>query len=253
MSATQPLLLLHGVGMSGAVWDGVAAHLSPRFDVIAPTAAGHRGGPALGARATVCHLVDVTERLLDDRGIDTAHIAGNSMGGWMAIELARRGRARSVCAISPAGFWTAGESDEKNATTQVRQIRRLALATRFIASPALRPARLRRWILRDIAEHADNLTHREAVAVMRDVVNCPAAEDLWPWVEQIEPMPDLPCPITLAWAEKDHLLPPSVNGVVAQRRLPGAVYRVLPGVGHVPMIDNPRLCAELITETASAR
>lgn len=85
--------------MSGAVWDSVAAHLEASFEVLAPTAAGHRGGPPLREFGTVRHLTDETERFLDGRGIETAHKAGNSLGGWMAIELARRGRASSVCAI----------------------------------------------------------------------------------------------------------------------------------------------------------
>ncbi len=82
--------------MSARAWDTVAPLLEKNYDLLVPTAAGHRGGRRLD-HASIGALTDVTEQLLDDRGLDTVHIAGNSMGGWMGIELARRGRARSVC------------------------------------------------------------------------------------------------------------------------------------------------------------
>ena len=54
-------------------------------------------------------MVDAAEHYLDQRGLDRPHVVGNSMGGYIAIELARRGRAATVCALSPAGFWSAGD------------------------------------------------------------------------------------------------------------------------------------------------
>ena len=101
------VVLLHGVTCSGNMWRDIVPLLSEHHDVYAPTLLGHRGGPAIQRRpVTVSDLVDATERYLDEN-ITAArpHLVGNSLGGWVAIELARRGRAASVCALSPAGFW----------------------------------------------------------------------------------------------------------------------------------------------------
>ncbi|ULE35593.1 alpha/beta hydrolase [Mycobacterium sp. IDR2000157661] len=248
-------MLLHGVTSSAAAWADVAPLLTGSHELIVPTAAGHRGGPALTGRASIAALVDVTERLLNSRGLDRVHLAGNSMGGWMAIELARRGRALSVCALSPAGFWTPGAADATRATATLRRMRSLSRLTRRVVSPAMKVALARRLAMRDVAVHGENLTPHQAAEAARDMVECAAAADLLGTQEMVEPLTPAPCPITLAWSARDRLFPPSINGEVARRRIPDAHYVELPDVGHVPMIDDPTLCAETIlaaTRRASA-
>src|ERR1700752_4614653 len=100
-----PLLLLHGVGAIWRAWSPVLPYLEPHHDVIAPTLAGHGGGPPLdsGIAPSVHALADSLEAELDRLGLQQVHIAGNSLGGWLGIELARRGRAKSLVLFSPAG------------------------------------------------------------------------------------------------------------------------------------------------------
>jgi pimeloyl-ACP methyl ester carboxylesterase len=143
------------------MWRTVIPLLEPDYDTIALTALGHRGGRPGFAGVTVQDLVDDAERSLDDLGIGRPHLVGNSLGGWMAIELARRGRAASVCALFPAGC----------------------------------------------------------------------------------------CPVVLAWSERDRILPVSTSGARARSLMPRADWRVVPGVGHVPMFDDPRLVAAVIRES----
>lgn len=246
MNAKSPLVLLHGVMMSAGAWADVIPLLTDHHDVIAPTAAGHRGGPPLNGGFSIAALTGQIESLLDARGLDRVHIAGNSLGGWMAIELARRGRALTVCAFSPAGFWTPGGSDETHATNRIRRSTLLAQITRPIAPAALNIGVVRRLALRDIAEHGENLTAAQALAVARDSTNCSAARDLLGTSEKVEPLDPLPCPITIAWSAHDRIFPAAVNGAIAQQRLPQATHFLLPGAGHVPMIDDPQLCARVI-------
>ena len=103
MASVKPaLVLLHALSMSGGVWRNVVPLLSEDFQIYAPTALGHRGGPHVQRHpVTATTLVDWAEGYLDEQGLDRPHVAGNSIGGLIAIELARRGRAASMCAISP--------------------------------------------------------------------------------------------------------------------------------------------------------
>lgn len=242
----EPLILLHGVTNSSSIWGDVIPLLSEDFDVIAPTARGHRGGVEPQGPVTVAQLVDDVERLLDDSGLGRVHIAGNSLGGWVALELARRGRALSVCALSPAGFWTAGASDETHATNAIRNSRSLAKLARPILPIILRSSGLRRRLLRDVAVNGDQVTADAARNIVEDLIHCVAAPDLLGSPEVLRGFDDVPCPITLAWSGEDKIFPPHVNGAIARRLIPGATYFELPDVGHLPMLDDSQLVATVI-------
>src|SRR3981081_2085101 len=104
------LVLLHGGGASGRTWQDVVPEVSKYHSVYAPTAPGHHGGPPVQRHpATATDLVDWAEGYLDEQGLQRPHLAGHSMGGYMVIELARRGRAATVCAFAPGGFWASGD------------------------------------------------------------------------------------------------------------------------------------------------
>ncbi|WP_405137153.1 alpha/beta fold hydrolase [Nocardia sp. NBC_01388] len=248
-----PLVLLHGITMSARAWQDVTPLLAAHHSVVALTALGHRGGPpAVRRPAMVGDLVDDAERVLDDLGLERVHLAGNSLGGWMAVELARRGRAESVCALSPAGFWDAGAAGQ---TSGVKKLRRMIALTRL--TPALQPLAMRspivrRLALRDIAVRGERLSPAQALEAARDLLGCTVADDLLGNHEEIAPLDPLPCPITLAWSALDAILPVDVNGRIARERIPQARFEILPGVAHVPMIDNPALVAETILTSTGA-
>src|SRR6201999_2147049 len=104
----EPVLLLHPFMMSQNVWKDVAPLIAEtgRYEVFAPTMLGHNGGAKGPFFLSSAALADDVERQMDALGWDTAHIVGNSLGGWVAFELERRGRARTVTGIAPAGGWT---------------------------------------------------------------------------------------------------------------------------------------------------
>ncbi|MBF6206634.1 alpha/beta hydrolase [Streptomyces gardneri] len=252
MPSKPPLVLLHGVTMSERVWEDVTPLLAARHEVITPTALGHRGGPqALRRPARVEHLVDDIERRMDALGLRRAHIAGNSLGGWMAIELARRGRAETVCALSPAGFWEAGARSQSAATRRIAREAATGRLLGVLAPLGLRSAAVRRVALRNIAVHGDRASAAQAMTFLRDLVGCTVTADLLGTDEQLSPLDPLPCPITVAWSEHDRVLPEQIHGAIARARLPEAAFRVLPDTGHVPMIDDPGLVARTILATAS--
>src|SRR3954471_24779918 len=100
-----PLVCLHGFTDTWRTWELVLPALEERHDVLAPTLLGHAGGPAGGSEVDEGLVADAVEQAMDEAGFKTAHIVGNSLGGYLALQLAARGRARSVVALAPGGGW----------------------------------------------------------------------------------------------------------------------------------------------------
>src|ERR1051325_9931146 len=94
--AGPPLVLLHGFMDTWRTWELVLPALEREHDVLAPTLPGHAGGPPLPDPLSADSLARSVEGVMDHAGFDTAHIVGNSLGGYVALQLAARGRARTV-------------------------------------------------------------------------------------------------------------------------------------------------------------
>jgi pimeloyl-ACP methyl ester carboxylesterase len=246
--AHAPIVLLHGATSSAKAWDALLPGLSAKHQVFAPTLAGHLGGPPLpaGSGGVVSRIVDATCRQLDEAAIDTAHVVGNSLGGWVALELARRGRARSVLALSPAGAWRSA-----------RDLRRLLMVFRAGATfarakkmPELAARKnVRRVLLRLMAEHADRMTPAQAAAAFEDLAGCTVLPDILDGARAngpIQPIVDVGCRLRIAWSLHDRVLPFMRYGAPMLATVPTAEFEFLPGVGHVPMIDDPVLVANTI-------
>lgn len=245
------LVLLHGILMSGRSWQDVVPLLSERHQVHSFTTAGHRGGsPAPPRPTTVGDLVDDLERYLDHQQIERPHVAGLSLGGWMAVELARRGRTQTVCALAPGGFWSPGDSAQTHTLKQVRKfvtLSRLAQPLRPVVGFALRSPTVRRIAWRDAACHAERITAAQSVQLLDDAKDCTLnVDDILGSDQHIAPLDPLPCPITIAWSGHDKLVPVASCDPIAHQRIPAATFTTLPGVGHVPMIDDPALVARTI-------
>jgi pimeloyl-ACP methyl ester carboxylesterase len=247
LGSGEPLVLFHGILGSERMWRAVLPHLAYRCDAIAPTALGHSGGaPALKRPARVVDVIDDAERLLDSLGLQTAHLAGNSMGGWVALELARRGRARSVCIFSPAGFWEPGTGRPHRASVALRRTIRDTRRGRPLLPLLAKSGPFRRWAMQLNAVHGDRLRPADVVGAADDLLECAIAHDLLGTSESIEPFDRAPCPTTLVWSARDRVFPVSAISPRARRSLPGARYLVLDDVGHVPMFDDPALVARTI-------
>lgn len=245
----EPLVLLHGVTGSSSMWRRVLPVLAAHHDVIVLTALGHRGGPPARARpTTISHVVDDTERCIRALGFDSVHLAGNSMGGWVALELARRGLARSVCALSPAGAWLA--SERERATQMLLSTVAITRRARPLLPLLAHSARFRRWALRDSAVHGDRVTRGELLELVDDLLGCQVAQDLLRTEQALAPL-EVPCPVLLAWSEHDRIFPLAQSSLTARSLLPGASFEVLPDVGHVPMLDDPQLVASTILRSVA--
>jgi pimeloyl-ACP methyl ester carboxylesterase len=105
----EPLLLLHGIGSTHDDFVALRPQLDARFRVLAPDLPGHGHSGPLPCRPTIAAIADAVVADLDRMGVDEVHVLGNSIGARIALELAARGRARSVVAISPSGLNTPAE------------------------------------------------------------------------------------------------------------------------------------------------
>ena len=246
-----PLLLLHGLGMSWRAWRPVLGPLAAQHEVLAPTLPGHRGGPRAPRPVRVSWLADYLELLLDEQGIGTVHVAGNSLGGWLALELAHRGRARSVTAVSPAGA-------RRHLGDQLRLALLLGSADLAKLNPALGPSaaavlrspRGRRAALRVLLEHGDRLSPLEAGATLRDSRACHVVPGLLRtgWRDGLAELPPSDVPVRVLWGDRDRVLPFVRHGRPLRPLLPTAEHVRLHGAGHVPMHDVPDRLVGLLAQ-----
>lgn len=117
----------------------------------------------------------------------------------------------------------------------------------------MKPPLLRRLAMRDLACHGDRISAARAIEIATDGLECSVTNDVFRAPdEQLVTMDPLPCPITIAWAENDALLPVEVYKTEVQDRLPLAAFTILAGVGHMPTVDDPELVARTILATTGA-
>ena len=245
-------MLLHGVNDGERVWHPVVPLLSEHHEVIVPVALAHKGGRRVTKRP-VDHVdvVDDAERTLDELGLEVPHLAGNSMGGWVALDLARRGRAKTVCALSPAGLWDSEESRTRVLRFLVRNVRDTRRA-RSVLPLLSRSKGFRRWALRKGVAYGDRVSRTEFITLVDEALGGECVEDIALLTAELEPLDPPPCPITIAWAEHDRVFPIKPYLARAREVVPGARFTVLADVGHLPMLDDPQLVAETILAVTGA-
>lgn len=249
----EPLVLLHPFALCKAVWNPVLPALEAQHEVVALTIPGHHGSDPLPPdfEHSIARAVDCLERKLDGLGIDQAHVVGNSLGGWLAIELARRGRARSVVAMAPGGGWELGSREHKRLLRRFRLTRTLLSFGGPVATRLARWAICRSYFLRDAVACPERLSPNDARLLIERAWRCEVYDAVVRAMASqpvAEPFRELPCPVRLVWGAKDRLLPIHGYSERWRRVLPGADWLVLPEVGHVQMYDDPSAVATAILE-----
>ena len=247
----EPLLLVHPFMLSHEVWADVVPILAEDHDVVAATLPGHWGGPHVRRRdVSLDAFADGLEELLDDLGWETCHVAGNSIGGWLALELARRGRARSVVAIAPAGGWKGHSLTQLVVGLKFMLIAPAAFLGRLLGDLARHlPEPLLRPLLKIVSSHPERMTRPQRHAFIRAATHCSAfLPYFWSDLRRggIRDLDQIDVPVRLVLCEDDWLLPPDRHGHLFTDRLPDCEVVELAGVGHVPMYDDPGAVARLI-------
>src|SRR5271167_679705 len=251
LGSGEPVLLLHPFLISQLVWQKVATQLADtgRYEVFAPTMAGHNGGPRAGTWfLSSSVLADHVERQLDELGWDTAHIVGNSLGGWVAFELERRGRARTVTGIAPAGGWHRWSPTKFEVIGKFVGGMPVWVLAHLLGERLLRLPMSRRIGTLPISGTPDGISERDLIAVIDDLKHCPAYFQLLGKAMLLPGLLELAhtaVPAHLVICGKDRVFPAPRSHRYFQAQLPaGTRITELDGVGHVPMFEAPSRVTE---------
>jgi pimeloyl-ACP methyl ester carboxylesterase len=243
----EPLVLLHGQGFSRRSWDPVVPALAAHRDVIAVDLPGHGESPRQpkGTGSAPRDLAVAVAELLDELDVDTAHVAGNSSGGWAALELARMGRARSVIALAPAGLW--GRSAPRYLRVAMRQTRLNARLVHRLSPRAPQSRTARALFTAQIAGKPFQMPYAPVHDAVRAMATAAGFRETLRGLEKtrFRGGAEITVPVTVAFGTRDRVLLP---GVARRRKeLPAQTRWVrLRGCGHVPMFDDPKATAALL-------
>ncbi|WP_281156909.1 alpha/beta fold hydrolase [Streptomyces sp. HYC2] len=245
----EPLLLLHGIGHHRQAWDPVVHLLAAEREVITVDLPGFGASPALpeGLRHDLPTMNVVLGALCEALEIERPHVAGNSLGGLLALELGREKLVRSVTALAPAGFWTRAE--RRYAFGVLRTMRTLARRMPLPLVERLSRTAAGRTVLTSTIYARP--ARRSPEAVVAETLALAGADGFEETlragvgVHFTDVLPGIP--VTVAWGTKDRLLVRR-QGVRAKRIIPKARLVRLPGCGHVPMNDHPALVARVLLD-----
>ncbi|HLU33914.1 MAG TPA: alpha/beta fold hydrolase [Natronosporangium sp.] len=248
-----PLVLLHGLGHRRQAWDPVLRPLSERHEVYTLDLPGFGQSPAPDPERPfgIAALVDTVADWCAHAGVERPHIAGNSLGGAVALELGARGLASSVTALSPIGFTRGAEMLGSRILVGGMHVATRVPARVWHSVIDSRPVRA----LTTLALHGSVRDPRGDMARLDPAVvtRGSAYTRLAPEVVRysFDGGPVVQCPTTVAWGEDDRVLP-----VRAVRRVIDAIPHAwqvrLLGCGHIPMDDNPAAVADVILNTCRA-
>ena len=245
----EQLVLIHGIGSEWQVWQPVLGALAQEREVVALDLPGFAASP-MPPPGTPAGLDSMTELLIgffDELGLERPHVAGNSLGGWLALELAKRGRARTATALSPAGFHNSTEAVYQRNMFKVSVAAARWMAPRaesFVGTPFGRALALGMFVAKPAnlpAAGAADAIRTLAGAQWFDATLAAFTHDHFKDGERID------VPTTIAWAERDRVLLPR-QAPRAAAAVPIARNLTLIGCGHVPTFDDPDQVTRVILE-----
>lgn len=243
-------MCLHGFADTWRTWELVLPWLERRHDVLALTLAGHAGGPPIAGEVTDAALADAVELAIDEVGFETPHLVGNSLGGYLALQLASRGRARTVVALAPAGGWSRGDASWRDLLQFQRTMFEMISSAAPHAEAIVASPEGRRRATQYLVTNYEHIPTELLAHQLRGAANCTAAEPLIEhalrrgWNLDAE---RITCPVRIVWGTDDRLLPwPSAAARFRGDWLPHADWVELEGVGHCPQLDLPLETVQLI-------
>lgn len=246
--AGEPLVLVHGIGSRWQVWAPILDRLAAERDVVSVDLPGFGATPLRpGMTPSVEGFADCLEQHFSQLGLDGPHVAGNSLGGGIALELARRGAVRSATALSPIGFWTPRERAFCQASlARGRTAARLLapLAPAAMGNPVSRTLALAQLVGRPWRMPAPDAV--ESLRALVAAQGFPGALAEFSHHVFHDPEELDAVPVTIAWGDRDALLIFGRQAPRARRLLRRARHVTLTGCGHVPFHDDPQQVATVV-------
>jgi pimeloyl-ACP methyl ester carboxylesterase len=237
-------VLVHPLGADRGVWEPVMDSLAADHDVIAVDMPGFGESAELASEvpATPEAIAGTIAATLESLGLRRAHVAGISLGGWVALEFGKREHGVSVTAINPAGFWA------RPLGPRPEVARRAAKRALPLARPLLATARGRTLALAGSVAHPERVPPSAAYRLVRAYALSPGFEranaemrrTVFSGIETVRG------PVTLAWSDRDRLVGRP------NRSFAGVRMVTLADCGHVPTWDSPEQVADTIRSTTRA-
>jgi len=251
----EPLVLVHGFTDTWRTWELVLPALEARHDVLAVSLPGHAGGPTLAEELSDDTIAAAVERAMDDAGFDMAHLVGNSLGGYTALRLAARGRARTVVALAPAGGWADGDDSYRVTLQHFIDAQELVKAAAPHAEAIAASPEGRRRATEFITTHYEHIPPGLIAHQIRGAAGCVGARPLIDyalvhgWSLDVE---RITCPVRFVWGTADRLLAWPRAAARYRAEMPTAEWVVLDDIGHCPQLDVPLEAAQLILGLTAA-
>src|ERR687892_308656 len=247
----EQLLLLHGTGGSRRHWAPVRPRLAAHHELIAVDLPGHGESdppPDDGDHTPIGYAATLA-RFLDELELDAVHVAGDSVGGWTALELAKLGRARSVTAIAPVGLWR--RHDPWRCSLKLWGMYRLGRLTAPLTERALRSEAGRTRLLRGTVAKPLNLSEEQARGLITTYNSTPTFTKHLAQTRRarFRDGASIEAPVTVAWGDHEQLIPPKAR---RQDELPAHTKTItLAGCAHVPFWDDLEQVAQVILRATS--
>lgn len=238
-----PLVLIHGLGATREIWRPQLERLARERDVIALDLPGFGASPILAEVPTPWALGAAVTRMCAEIGVDRPHLAGNSLGGWVALEMAKEQAAASLCLISPAGLWRRPLGPRNvDSRSWGRRLRPLIMALARV-----RPAR--EAMLRTSIGRPDRIPAADGRAMIAAWIDAPgydaANAEMRRYVAT--DLDRITVPTTIVWGALDRL----VGAPRPERRPPDSRFQQFERLGHTPNWDDPDLISDLLLEASS--
>jgi len=239
-TATPPILLLHGINMSSAVWRDVAELLAPPLRVVAVDFRGHGGSDRSGPFTAEDYASDAIA-VMDHFAIARAHVVGTSFGGSVACQLAARFPARVTSLVAVGSALRVEGLDVEGAVAALRGAGVRAFFAAFLPQASFAPGTDAKLVERAL----DMASNDRDVEMVIEISRTALASDLTTIGAAVER------PALVVSGELDATCPVSAGAAMAA--VLRAEHLVLPRRGHVVSLEDPAGLAELIQAFIAAR
>jgi pimeloyl-ACP methyl ester carboxylesterase len=242
----QPLVFVHGLSGSWPNWLEQLPVLAREHRVIAVDLPGFGHSPMPAEPISIAVYARLLDRLLGQLGIDAAAVVGNSMGGFIAAELAIAfpQRVERLVLVSAAGISTTGHAGTLRAVPALRRLETVLAATgAWVASKSdtvARRARLRDALLNVVVRHPGRLPAALAAEQIRGAGKPGFIQALQAVLDYDvrERLPEIACPTLIVWGDRDRLIPVRDADVFAEL-IPDSHRVIFEDTGHMAMLERP--------------